>query len=880
MLSPRSLLAVIAGLVVGGLLVFFLLRGSREEPGVPDTPSMVGEVTPVPDPRLLTDDGEPAHDAGAVSGTSPFDASSLPVVAPKLTGEVVDESGRPLVGAQVSLRAIDPRGLRGAPFPDGPQLHATQTDRNGNFEIDAPLDVWMRVTASADGYATVAARVGSAGTFVRIELPRAATLSVLVRDDDDKPVADNGWVEVQVGPTRSRGEAGDDGVVTFADLPPGSAALRAGADGYGTLRAGPIALRTGKANEVTVQLTHGRTLAGHVVDRDTETPIANAEVHIARPGESSSAGVTNAKGWFDPVHAGGAGERVFVAVRASGYAPALLPVVLDAAADEHQTVEVALQASADWSGQFVTANGLPVEGARVFYGADGVADRAPASTVTDHAGQFRLAPPPPPAPGRRVILLAEGEQGTAALALRPHQPQPQPLVMQLTPGFVVTGRVVDADDEPVHGALARIVPNWEHVASRNAPTPAASKLYAANERAFVGLSTSSDKRGAFAVRNVPEGPFEVVVRWKGRDRRPDISFDVNGANVELGTVRIGTGIQVEGRVYGPRGTALAGATVRVLKRGERVRSISAVTNAVGEYLFEDLEAGTYQLVASLPGFANGKTSFDLTEGRVEDVALEDAGRIDVDLRVDAKRYQGAVRAVLERVGRSPAPLAPRSLRAKNGIVTIDDVPTGVWRVRIRTQALQGSSDEIAIKAGTRVQATVELGRGAGLTGRVQTENGRAVPNAGLVLVHETTKARHVATGRVDGTYRFEGLEQGGYRLRATGRHGAPTRRTLTLGADGTQTLDVTLASSGAARVKVVDVNGRRLSGAILLFRDADGALPTSPPDRTGRDGVALRRELPEGNIDIIARAGELRGHGSAHVIKGRTQDVEIIVRSE
>ncbi len=877
MLSPRSLLALIAGLVVGGLLLFFLLRGSREEPGVPDTASMVGAVTPDPDPRLLTDDGEPANDAGAVSGRSPLDPGTLPVVEPKLRGEVLDEDGRPVGGARVTVRRIDAQSLRGAPFPDGPALNGTTTDRNGDFEMEAPFEGWLRVTASADGRATVSERVASTGAFVRIVLPRAATLVVYVAGEGMRPV-NAAWVEAQVGQTRVRVDTlRRDGAAVFTP-PARAASIRAGATSRGIVRAGPVALTTKAETIVAVEIPRGRALAGIVVDAETDAPIANAEVHVARPGESSDAGVTNAKGWFDPIHAGGVGQRVFVAVRAAGYAPALAPVVLDDADDEHQTVQVALRPSVDWTGQVVASNGRPVEGARVFYGADGIAGRAAERTETDAAGQFRIAPPPPPAPGRRVILMAESEQGSAALALRPHQPQPQPLVLQLSRGFVVTGRVVDAEGDAVAGAVVRAVPAWDRVSSRHAPTPAASKLYAANERGFVGLSTGTNEQGAFALRNVPDGPFEIVVRVRGQDRRPDLRFDVNGSNVDLGVVELGTGLRVEGVVTDPHGEPVAGATVRVLQSGARVRSISVTTDARGAYLVEDLAPGSYRLVASLPGYTNGTVSFELTKHRFEDVALAFAGRIDVSLTMDGEPYRGgSARVMLERVGSSSA-ATPRSLRVIQGGVEIDDVAEGVWRVRVQAGDLQGSSSELSIGPGDRATTGIALVKSATVSGRVLTGDGAPVEGARLVLVQDRG-SRHVATGRTDGTFRFTGLEPGDYRLRATARKGAPIEERVTLNAGKNTTIDVTLPEGGSVRVTIVDEDGRRQRGAVLLFRNELGALPVSPPDRTGRDGVALRSNLPEGEVEISARAGDLRGYGRAHVIKGRTQEVEIVVRS-
>ena len=137
------------------------------------------------------------------------------------------------------------------------------------------------------------------------------------------------------------------------------------------------ALRSDAPTALVVQLPPLVHLTGLVRSRAAGTPVSGAQVHVARPGVSVDAGTTDAAGRFGPISAGGRGERQFVAVRAEGFADALVPVVLRATAGDTQEIEVLLGNAAPWRGRVVDDNGEPVEGAEVSTTSDGVAGAHP-----------------------------------------------------------------------------------------------------------------------------------------------------------------------------------------------------------------------------------------------------------------------------------------------------------------------------------------------------------------------------------------------------------------------------------------------------------------------------------------------------------------------
>ena len=83
--------------------------------------------------------------------------------------------------------------------------------------------------------------------------------------------------------------------------------------------------------------------------------------------------------------------------------------------------------------------------------------------------------------------------------------------------------------------------------------------------------------------------------------------------------------------------------------------------------------------------------------------------------------------------------------------------------------------------------------------------------------------------------------------------GAPVERTLTLTEGERSPLTVALDPGGSVRVTVVDERGRAVPGAIVLFGTGAGLIRTARPDRTDRQGILVRHDLPLQQVSLRAR---------------------------
>lgn len=883
MAKLRPLVAVSLGVLIGSVLLFLLLRGSRDETGVPDTTSTVGVVTSDPDPRPSSADPDgPMRADGSADSPSGPDMPDVPRAPQAVRGVVVDATGRAIAGARVVLRPVPPEVLRGAPTPDGPPLGETRTERDGTFELAAPQGGWMRLTASADGHATVGHLLAGTGADVRLVLPQSGVLTITVLDERGQPLA-GARVDARVDQTQLDGAANADGIAVLEHLPPGDALLRVGADGYGTVRAGPFRIEAGATAAADVALTPGVALRGVVRDDATGAPIRGARVWVARPGTSTPAGPTDAEGRFEAAFAGGLEERVFVSVDHEGYASALVPVILRPVDAGPQTTEVRLQAAEPWRGEVLFPAGIPPRPVRVGYTDNGVAGRTPAATTTDAEGRFELPPPPPAAPGRRIVLVAETEGLKAALALRPGQLPPAPLMLALTPAATVTGRVIAEGGSPAAGALVRLVPKWTRESPRGL-TPDESLLRASNEAGLADLTAATGPDGRFAMRGVPGSTYELFVAWRGQERWTGREVEVAG-DTDVGPIGLaGGGASISGRVRDVTGADLAGARVRLIRAGDRPRVLDRLTSADGSFGFEGLQAGRYTVRVSLSGYADleAEVAFegdDAPQDPELDLRMSAAAVLEGRLRADGAPYRGLVRITLRRAGTSRTERTPVTLRTSDGRFTLPGIPSGSHTLHVSTPdgRLGLLPQPLDARPGDVLRAEIDLLPGAVLRGRVRTSDGEAVPAARVSLRNEESGVRHLATAMADGRYRFDGLAAGTYAMRVTGRGGVPTEQTVVLDLADDETLDPVLPVGGHVRVLAVDAAGRRLSGVLLVFRNADGVYPASPPDRTGRDGTALRQHLPTGPVSVSARVGTLEGTTGFEVAEGATTEVRVVL---
>lgn len=253
--------------------------------------------------------------------------------------------------------------------------------------------------------------------------------------------------------------AGADGTFDFRQIPTESAILSLQSDParfqilsrYGLVNQRPalyLQLEDGKSTTVQLEVTAGKTVAGRVLEERTSSPIASAKVFRDRQFSEESTGfsLTNAAGEFslenvaDPARLLATSDEFFMLNRTA-----------EKIDDLCDTVTLLMQRKPWVRGRVQDENDNPVPGAtlRVF---DYAAKEKHVPLESDGTFQTALAP------GTYKLIAEVPSKPLAYAEIEVAQADVNDILLQIEPGRRLTGKVVNATDEPVPGAVVRAQP--------------------------------------------------------------------------------------------------------------------------------------------------------------------------------------------------------------------------------------------------------------------------------------------------------------------------------------------------------------------------------------------------------------------------------------
>ena len=530
-----------------------------------------------------------------------------------LRGVVLDTAGDPVVGAQVVAS-----GFGAAAGPAG------VSDLDGRFlvEVAEPLDRrWL--VASAPGYrdarrklSDALSRTGPEQLVVELR-PVRAIVGRLVSGRSGSGVPGTVALVRRWGSDRFLGETStwnleDPSLLQFVSTdeagrfrldPPDQDDVRlvAAAAGHGTVRRPlpkPLPGDTGDRRLGDVVLESETVLRGRVMDEEG-APVADAAVDFGSGGSggwlpASSTGdgkpdaTTDASGAF---RIGGLvpGDVASLRIQAAGFVTERVSPVRVDAATEAEVLDVRLRTAHELAGR--VRDESTGEGVKAGVRLQQTVRRGGANTESDPEGEFVLTGFPA---GAGVLTVrAEGYEDLDRVLAELPQSRVD-LVLRPKAEIEVSGIVI-RDGAPVAGASVSI-------------------------RSTVSLT---DVAGRFAVR-APVGPATVECRVPGLERIKRREIDVV---VNIGEITIDvTPVTVRGRVTGPDGVPVSGASVDVRPQG-RDRFIigygggNAQTGQDGGFEFQ-IDPGLYTLSARTGGSGGAEVEVSVVAGDRPYVELE------------------------------------------------------------------------------------------------------------------------------------------------------------------------------------------------------------------------------------------------------------------
>ncbi len=571
-----------------------------------------------------------------------------------IAGEVVDRSGAPVAGADVTVSAAE--SSTGMGRQGGARA---RSDDMGAFRAEGLAPGRYQVTARADGGRTARDVVEAGAGHVRLELAQTGAVEGRVLDADGAPVAAAelfAW-----GPDGRSATASADGSFRFPELSPGSYRVVASADGWAPDSA-EVTVEEGRTANAELTLKRGGIVTGRVVGLST----ADLEKCNVYGGGARTAPGPDGSFRLEGVRPGPV-EVMASLLLAQRSRSVRTTVEADGPPTE---VEIDFTAGASLSGT-VRRRGRGVAGMTVT--ASSTTGRGSTSTITGERGDWQVSGLEP---GTVEVAAADGRG--RVLVGRTVEVEDHARVDLDIPGGELGGRVVESDTRrPVPGAEVTVTVEGSPRAER---------------------ATLTGEDGAFAVADLPDGTAAVRASATGymvgeastavsMGQAPDVVLELRPEQgLEL-LLREADGLPA-GEVY-----------VIPMRGGQTEEPVWARCDRDGRVRITSLPAGDYVLGLTGRGGAIVRAG---VPGPEQVVALQPMGRLDV-----FTPQQDGWRVLMVTAAGLPVPQHPyRSptrdgwIDSSNGRVTLG-LPAGVYTVRAVGPG-ETRSEPVTVPAGGEV----------------------------------------------------------------------------------------------------------------------------------------------------------------------------------
>jgi protocatechuate 3,4-dioxygenase beta subunit len=523
-----------------------------------------------------------------------------------LAGEVVDEQGRPLAEADVSIAMA----MMGRPedrrYLSSPGFLSAKTDASGRFVFAAmPAEATFELLAQKPGRAAVGTfdRTAYRGTRyqfapgqtgIKLTLPPEARIEgVAVEKVGGKPVA-GVRLMAQSDPRQGAvlfskpATTADDGVFRIGGLAPGAYVVRLPAAPRGqTLEwvAEPVRVSL-KAREtmgnIKLQLAKGGIVEVRVKD-DAGKPIASASVSLRHTQlEEWMGGTTDPNGLarmrVPP------GRYSFSGAYKEGYGRQMSQEEVAVEEGETKRIESVLNTLPKVAGVVRDEAGNPLAGVKVEVKPSGREE-----ITTDASGKFEAAWDPTSWNSGRTTFVVVARDETRNLAEAAEiDEQAGSLDVKLRPAVSITGTVLDEEGKPLPGARLRVmlrVSNWGSTLGRREPV--------------------AGPDGKFEIKALPpERKYTVTALADGYGKQ-DVTVDASDFKDnrhDTGELRLPlANLSITGVVVDANDKPVAGAAIYGYSQGQQPDVREIFTDAEGKFTIKGVCAGPIRLQANSRG---------------------------------------------------------------------------------------------------------------------------------------------------------------------------------------------------------------------------------------------------------------------------------------
>jgi hypothetical protein len=552
-----------------------------------------------------------------------------------LSGHAVDENGRPVSGADVSLAfaLLGKRENRRA-FNDliGTKLFSVKTGLDGSFCIqDLPAQGTFELLVKKPGLATFSSFNWSSFSSqrgcqyrpgqpdIKLVVPVQMTVRGAVVDGANaRPVPDVTLILMQDRGHPAWGQvpvvSGGDGRIKLEALMPGKYTLQLLTPDQAKAEwvAEPMSLdlKAGQTVEdLRVTLSKGGFLEVMVRDSATEAPIDGVSVSVRCPktgqwhgSETDDQGLARLRLLPQSYQISSIHKEAYQ-YQQSRQAKTLV-------IEEGRTVRLNWELTAKplVTGRVFDPEGKPLEGADIV-----VLPGHRTTTCSDAQGKFEMAWDPRPWGEEEMVscLVARHEGRKLGLAV-PVSEGLGPMKLTLKPGVTFVGQVTDSHDKGIANAQLRLmlrVSNWGSPLNQTQPR--------------------TDAQGRFEIPGIPvDNRYSLDVTADGfgpSDKDVDTAEAKNG-QLDIGQIKLVlANMQISGRVVNENGEVVPSAEIE--SGGEGQPEVNAASDGQGRFILEGL----------CPGEVFLRVNARMGDQRLSGRTATEAGASNIDLVIGAGR---------------------------------------------------------------------------------------------------------------------------------------------------------------------------------------------------------------------------------------------------
>lgn len=738
---------------------------------------------------------------GALVTSNRSTTADLSLVADPGTvlGSVLDTNGNPITGNDIRISIYNENNILVA---------SLLANSDGTYTVPSLAPGTYFITATAPGYAvsTVSAVVNSNQTTnVTNRLasnPVTLTVSVVIQGTSTPIAGANVTVRHSNNLPVASGLTDDSGLITFTNLPAGTLTAAADAVSFGTDTATVIGIPGDVLSAELRLVQNPGQISGYITNLTTGASIPNAVIQL----------YNFANVLVETTLSNQFGEYAFSGVSPGGYtvvanAADFGPETAGANVASGQTslLSFALSPNPGIIEGYVrnAVNNVPVPNATVTVRDLSGTGPVIYTTVTDGNGFFRTTALSP-----RVYVLVAGRSdfGSNAISAEVISGQTTDVTIFLTPNpGSLKGTVRDAaTNELLPDTLIRVIDSTG-VVIRNVQT---------------------DINGEYVIAGLAPGNYTVTAV------NPDYQAELSAVTIESNTAATlnfrlaGNPAVLSGVVTDAiTGAPLTGAVIEVVFSGTDTLVRRVLTDENGFYLIEGMQAGTFDVKATLQNYAINVNTVFLSpkESEVLNIALIPfPAAIEGTVRnaVNNAPIQGALVSVL--LPNSDVVIAS-IITGSDGTYRLENLPAGSYTAVITASGFANEVIPVILTPNETEMVNAFLDPNpAGIRGTVTNANTSAPIPGALIRVFDLDGVLITSTlTEADGAYRLSGLAEGTYTVITSATSFGDKIDLVTLFSGETEILNVALspaASTLRGGVRVAGTNEPIPGALVQVFR--------------------------------------------------------------